>query len=441
MRLIHQVSLALFALVLLGSTAEAQTPAGWEPAKNTPPANWPGPVFEPSFKFPTSIPAEDTQPWKAFDFKTEPNEYMEAVLDYVFEGQDPDSWRVQDNSVRKWYHVPWMVSHGNGREFIHGLTRERSTPAGDLGSNHRRCTQAWGVGFYNPIGGYTLGKVFGDGTSPPDVSEATFLPGTVVAKILFTEAIAQETDIVTGAPEWEVNINARQPVNARSCPRASNPRTRAKLRLFQLDVGVRDTDADEFTGWVFGTFIYDPASTQTNPWRKLRAVGLMWGNDNDLSDADAQNGQMPEESIILYKADLLRDFGRGGRMNGPVDNPVSSCLSCHSTAMFPQRAGMTPRRNDGWDRASCWFRNLNPTEPFGRPPSNTRACGQSTGGLRSLDYSLQLSRALINYSAAQPFLAELNAIPNKLDAPFIDVNRQLNDLTLDDEEPIYDVQR
>lgn len=29
---------------------------------------------------------------------------------------------------------------------------------------------------------------------------------------------------------------------------------------------------------------------------------------------------------------LPRKGGYASRMNGPVDNPVSSCLSCHSTA-------------------------------------------------------------------------------------------------------------
>lgn len=428
----------LFALLAV-SSANAQTPPGFEAAKNPPPTSWSGPVFKPSFSFPTALPINEPRPWMGIDFKTQPREYLEAVLDYVFEGQDTSSWRLQDNSKRKWFHVPWMTQHGHGREFVHGLTRERSSRPGELGPSHTRCVQNWAVGFYNPLGGYTLGKVFGDGNRPPNPDHVQFPVGTVVAKLLLTEADSEQTSIVTGAPEWEANVNASFPTDSRGCALDSNPRTIKKLRLLQFDIGVRDSRADSTTGWVFGTFVYDQKSSHTDRWRRLKPIGLMWGNDPMLTDADSANGKKPIEGVVLHNAGLQRHFGRGGRMNGPVDNPASSCLSCHSTAMVPQRVGMTPSRRSKWPLASCWFRNLKPTDIFGRPPTESRPCGSDTSGMKSLDYSLQLSRAFINYAAALPSIDRTGSTSGTIKNLSSDLQSLRN--ARPDDDILYDVTR
>ena len=78
-------------------------------------------------------------------------------------------------------------------------------------------------------------------------------------------------------------------------------------------------------------------------------------------------------------------FGWAGRGNGPVDNPVSSCLSCHMTAQSPPRSNIfppdTPSTTDA-DRLR-WFRNLAPGESF-------------DSGTTDLDFSLQLARGIEN---------------------------------------------
>ena len=79
-------------------------------------------------------------------------------------------------------------------------------------------------------------------------------------------------------------------------------------------------------------------------------------------------------------------LGWAGRLNGPVDNPMSSCLSCHSTAQWPGKAPVIPPRNiipDSKDWLT-WFRNIKAGEPF------------STGA-ESLDYSLQLAVGIQNF--------------------------------------------
>lgn len=88
-------------------------------------------------------------------------------------------------------------------------------------------------------------------------------------------------------------------------------------------------------------------------------------------------------------------LGWAGRLNGPLDNTASSCMSCHSTAQYPVRSAIMPFLNDpavpippngttaddAWMR---WFRNVPCATPF-------------DPGATSLDYSLQLVKSVANY--------------------------------------------
>ncbi len=136
------------------------------------PANWRGNVFRLSQQYPASDPSKavpaPTYPWKQYDFRTQPAQYIKAVYDYVQEGNREVDWSVQDNAVRRWYHAPWMHYGDSGREFVRGMTRERTTPApaqpgkGELGPQQTSCFQNWAVGFLNAPGGYVLGQVWAD---------------------------------------------------------------------------------------------------------------------------------------------------------------------------------------------------------------------------------------------------------------------------------------
>lgn len=369
-----------------------------------------GPRFEPNYNFPAQPPAAEARPWEAINFRNDAGAYMEALLAYVLEGQDTTRWDVAANPVRQWYHMPWMGPGGQGREYISGLTSERRSRPGELGPRQTRCRQNWAVGFYNPVGGHVLGRLWAPVASgasmQPDLSALPFPAGTVVAKALYTEATETEVDLLVGAPTIQARIVEDATPNDADCPDtdAGNrpaPRTATTLRLLQLDVAVRDPDADSETGWVFGTFIYDGRLPGTDPWRKLRPVGLMWGNDERLSDQAAANGERPTQSIVLSDFGIGRPFGRGRRMNGPVDNPDSACLSCHMTAQYPSPAGMSPPRNAQWAVASCWFRNLSQNTPFGLPPRGTTACGTQAPRQVGLDYSLQLAVGVRNISIAE----------------------------------------
>lgn len=346
-------------------------------AHESPPAGWTGPVFELSQDFPSTTPAAEQWPWEVFDFKTQPNEYLDAVLRYVYEGNIGIDCKVQTNLFRTWYHAPWLHVGESGREFIHGMTRERNSRPHELDPNQSSTFQNWAVGFYNPPGGFVLGKVWEDENNP-DASKAVFPNGTVAAKLLFTAATVAEVPFLEDTFEWQGNINTTNTSTARS------PQT---VRLLQIDVAVRDKRADATTGWVFGTFVYHKDHTGITPWDRMRPVGLMWGNDPDVTPDMVQNGTTLQETWLNPQVTLVH-YGWAGRLNGPVDNPISSCLSCHSTAQIPTSSPMTFRNSDPISTKLRWFRNIKAGEPFDT-------------GSQSTDYSLQIAKGILNLIESQ----------------------------------------
>lgn len=294
-----------------------------------PPAAWRGPVFAPRFDYPGSANA-DVYAWQAISFRKEPELYLRALLDYALSGQDREHWRLAGNGLRRWYHVPWLGPGANGREFIHGLTRARDLAPGELGEDQTACRQNWALAFYNDVGGAALGKIWGQGRRDPDLSALPFPSGTVAVKLVFTEATVADDARLAGAPEIEANIHIDHAPGDGMCASAvdngGKPAARAprRLRLIQVDVATREDRASYKTGWVFGSFIYDGRRAGDDPWAKLEPMGLMWGNDPQLTDADAADGAKPRQSIVF---DVAAGFGRGGRMNGVVDERSSACSS------------------------------------------------------------------------------------------------------------------
>jgi hypothetical protein len=96
-------------------------------AHDDPIPGWNGPVFRLRQDYPSILPAPEDYPWKQFNFRTQPLDYLRSVLAYAYEGNVAVDWEVQKNTVRGWYHAPWLHFGNNGREFVRGLTRERSS--------------------------------------------------------------------------------------------------------------------------------------------------------------------------------------------------------------------------------------------------------------------------------------------------------------------------
>ena len=362
-----------------------------------PPPGWNSAAGDPVFALSQDYPATDPspglpQPWKAIDFHAQPAAYMQAVIDYCYEGNVAVQFRGQDNTVRKWYHAPWLHPGTNGREFTHGLTGERMSRSLELAATQTvDKIHNFAVGFYNAPGGFTIGQVWAD-PHHPDVTKAVFPEGTVTFKLLFTKATKDQVPYIEGAPEWIADTER------------SNDATQIRanmVRLLQIDIAVKDNRSSE-GGWVFGTFQFDKDVAAADPWRKITPVTLMWGNDPMFTPAayDPAHGHVPQQTwinntapIVVYRTGLPQSstvahvLGWAGRGNGPVDNPASSCLSCHGLAEQPRAVSMLPSGSD--QQKLRWFRNLGALEPF-----------DNDGHHKSLDFSLQLAIGIDNQAHA-----------------------------------------
>ena len=360
---------------LTGGCDTPQTP--FCDALMAPIPNWTGHVFHLSQDYPTAVGPE-VQPWLQFDPKTQSDQYLNAALSYFFEGNiqadTESSFDPTLNKVRTWYNAPWQDVGTNGREFVHGLTRERISRPQELGAQQLQQWNNYAVGFYNAPGGMIIGRVWKDHGNP-DPTGASFPNGTVAAKLIFTTASQAEVPYLKGSPEWQAYVYANPNDPA---PKATSPRAVLSVRLLQIDVAVKDDRVSDMTGWVFGTFVYGggPGGQSGSGWTNVSSVGVIWGNDPGYS------GTGPLAQTWLNPAVHMPHVGYQGRLNGPIDNPVSSCLSCHSTAEVPAGTMVPP---SGANPAP-WFRNIKSGTPF-------------DAGRQSTDYSLQLSVGIANFTA------------------------------------------
>lgn len=353
-----------------------KTPAkqGWTGGV-VPPASAKAPhVFRLSDCYPETAPKEPTHAWERIDPRREPEAFLWAVLDYVYEGnlqpEVEDSFDMDRNLVRRWYNAPWLDVGGNSREGVHGLTRERTSCSQELAPTQSSLWDNYAVGYYNAKGGQVLRQVWG-ARGEPSTRKVLMPIGTVGAKLLFTTATEAEVPYLKGAPTWQAYVYDNVH-NSTAVADSAGDRRLQPLRLLQVDLAVRSRYANSATGWVFGTFVYGgggKSGDQKDGWRNLTPLGLMWGNN--LSR---------REQWINPKLAGQHHLGWQGRLNGPVDNPNSSCLSCHGSAEQPLRAIAPKDKAD----AKNWFPNVKAGVPF-------------RSGATSLDYSLQLAFGVENY--------------------------------------------
>lgn len=378
--------------------------------------------------FPTVKPAPRAMPWDAIDYEAEPARYLRSVLDYCID--DAEARDFQFGGSTRWYHAPWLA-----REPLRGLTNERGSEPGELAAGSGRASNA-AVGYYNDLGAWAFSKVWANRGDPQPMA-VDFPVGTVSCKLLFTDADPAVVEYLKGSLEW------------RAAPRGGPAKT---MRLLQFDVAVRDQRADAMTGWLFGTFMFlgDPDLPRPFSFSDLTPVGLMWGNDPDLGPIKARSGARPKQgwvnpvaaehyrTIRSQTPGMSTELGLFGRMNGPVDNPSSSCLACHGRALDggvnwtpTERSRRLPFVPPSFDASNLsaqqdaavrrFFRNLKHDEPF-------------LAGKQSLDYSLQLAVGLENYHAWRKAVASLSTLGAAPDAKTAR-ERSWIDLVPDAEEP------
>lgn len=345
-----------------------------------------GPWFKLSQAYPSAVPPYDDATWLKIDFKDGvkgANEYLYALRDYSFDGMIDVDFRAQDNKVRPWFHMPLMNFAAVRREPMHGVTAERQVTGPELGLKPGVTVHNYAIGFYNAAGAVTIGQVWKG--SSPDLMKSRFAQGTMTFKILFSDAVAgdfQGADLLAGAPQWTI----------------VTPTGVQTIRLMQMDVAAVDSRSP--TGWVFGTFAFDNSASDASPWRRLRPVGLSWGNDFGFTPADLQAGRKLTETTISDQipAYAAAHLGWAGRTNGPVDNPISGCLSCHGTAESPVTADLAPF-NAACDtdvKKMYWFRDFRGDQAFGTVDKTTCTPTSVPPVPVPLDFSLQMKVSVQN---------------------------------------------
>jgi hypothetical protein len=336
------------------------------------------------------------QPWRRdnINFKQEPVRYLKELLTYGRNGNQilPNGCLTSESS--KWFHMPMT------RENANGLTEERPSEPGELHPDQTRKHRNWAVSVYNKTGGYTIGQVWGNspGTKPPVLTNSLFREGAMVIKFLFTEAKQNEVPYLKDSP---------------SIIRRNSNGTTVEVRLLQIDVAVRDSRLSNPTGWVFGTFIYNgertPAQGQIIP------IGLMYGNGVPTNTNPLSETIYNPQAATELPRDYEKIRGEGGRLNGPVDNPRSSCLSCHANADVPKLNArrfprIPPNRNP--ETLKFYFRNIGAGRPFAGPPF-----GDPTKYF-PMDYSLQFQIGIMSYNREKNNILKMFDINNVAPAPF-----------------------
>lgn len=452
----HSLSILALVACVPGSTLWAQTPVKPETAAAIAfrdavvpaPKKVTGPVFKLSHDYPHSVPENCAEcAWLsipvAFNTNFPPkevvqpkwhgehwDEYIQAILDYVKQGQDPQlsndaGWNPKVNGKTRWFNVPWMAYDPTaGREWVHGTTNERTATLGEfvhtpISGPHTQFFMAhetdackteypwgfesWSVGYYNEYGGYALGRTI-PASGVPQTGEylgstvpagLPFPTGTVVVKILTSNVPEQCVPFLKGAPEWNVDRHKYTKANGYECGREVQPD-----HVVQVDVAVVDPRSP--TRWVYGTFAYDADRHGATFWDNLVPVGLQWGSDPWTFPAVPEGASLPlQQSVINKDIGTFQHLGCQDRLAGPVDNPQSSCTSCHASAYAaphgaPGIMGTNVPPSFGFD-GMCQSYSLENSAYFQNQSLPQKFPGGQYSDAIPLDTSLQLEVAFSEY--------------------------------------------
>ncbi|MBC7693080.1 MAG: hypothetical protein H7222_15055 [Methylotenera sp.] len=294
------------------------------------------PAFSLRSDYDRAMLSSSDRPWAGMDIRTEEGAAQFALLvqKHFYEGmatQDSSNsdrnFIAQNNGKRYWCHMPWMQVGESGREAIHGLTKERDYKPSTTMSLYSENTTGtdWGIGYYNGKGCQAIGKVFGTAGNPrgaPDFDQARFEDGTMSVKILFTTAQLKNTQ---GAYTWNANVSGV----------GSTARKLQPVQHIQMDISVKDSSLKgarpDVGNWVMLTYYFDP-SYNSPLQRDLPGLpsGILRMRPMGVQTGFGPPSQSTQRESIIFQGSQTNGFL--GRLNGPADNPKSSCLSCHGTA-------------------------------------------------------------------------------------------------------------
>ncbi len=302
------------------------------------------PQFKLRADFDNAPKSNETKPWAGLDLRNQKQalKFTLLVQKYFYENmanQNPNNpdqnFIAQNNQNRYWCHMPWLHVGFAGREAAHGMTKERDLVPSTLIPVYKNTTPGsnWGVAYFNANGCQAIQNVFGTANNPkrePDFNNGEFADGTVITKMLFTTANFPE---IKNAYTWRANV---------SDP-GSTDRQIKTVRHIQMDIAVKDLSLKGtipgLNYWVMAGFYYDPdydfekelrnVLGEENPLKsipnlpkellKMRPIGVQTGFDS------------PETGDTVIFPGAYAN-GSKGRLNGPADNPKTSCLGCHGAA-------------------------------------------------------------------------------------------------------------
>lgn len=341
-------------------------------------------------KLATQAPAPPQKfAWKDVNPFEEPERYVKALLAYGIKDNQSVDWRIEDNSASNWCHAPWFQ---DARERLRGMTVERGSRSFELHAGQKTFRENWAIGFYNDVACRRLALMWQD-PSFPKTKDFSFPDGSYAIKLLFTSATPSEVPYLAGSLEWDAAIGDKGEIT--------------RMRLLQVDVAAKDNRLDGVSGWFFGTFMYDAGTPGNTPYERLAPVGLSWGNDPTLTAFQyEQRGKTVKESwvnpAVAEKFFSLprHNLGLFGRLNGPVDNPKSTCVACHGQALDWGRA---ITRGSLAERSAALLLPGPPQDPYddgvvGRYFLNL-GTASFVNGTQPLDYSLQVALGVKNFRA------------------------------------------
>lgn len=278
--------------------------------------------------------------------------FAQIMQEYVYQGwftaknKDNSDEHFRQNDQRTWCSTPWMVDGQKGREAVHGLTKEfpmHTNPiypedknfveTGDKGQQ----PSSWGTAYFNKPVCDLYSELFGSRENPlfpPNFQiheQGKDNPdGFVSFKMLFnTLETWKDYGPLQGAYHWKAHVS-----NTHYSPE----RKIQEIPHIQMDISIKDSrlsgTKEEVDYWVMITYVYDKnyydgqmqVENLPDSLRHMRPVGVQFGFE-------------PQESLIFEGAqtnyrenDEVISFGDRALLNGPADNPYSSCLGCHGAA-------------------------------------------------------------------------------------------------------------
>lgn len=389
------------------------------------PEDFTGTTFSLKHDYPVmgSVDTPETYPWRKAIGKGEITQknalkYVNALKDYISKDMTDllFNYNKSNPNEKSWYQSIWL---GSVREPIHGMYVGSNFNPGTLGSTQKDSLTTYVYTLYDKTAAQTLNNIWGTDSinaykpNLKDVKKTQYAEGSVIVKFAFVNYNNANKDWppLEGSAAWEVYTDVLAGYTV--AKKGTKPAKRI-LKLMQLDIIVKDSQASPETGWVFSTLVYDK-DARGGKWNKMIPLGATWGNNPEkvtkitktkaLVDAKVPAPIDPTLTENWINPDApsytIQTLGWGGRLSGPNDGavfntgPVTTstsgmqfkhggvstvgCLGCHSTAQYKFNSFLTPivfpipnfnktelplvydPGSKNWNR---WFRNNNGETPF-----------------------------------------------------------------------------